>query len=257
MAYQSSQYDYLLVLNIPIPIYLENDEYVYINTPSFEDYYKNIGYRRLEALFLTDISMIEEHPEVFGFSADNYLDVIIGIKIKEKMELGIKGMELEYDAIKTLEEITGVKVDESGVRMNGVELTKQDILEIRASYLMSLGSMNLDGSINLKKDAIDEFEDEHDRRMREYEAKIRAIKGESGEAGVSISPADQLKTIVYGLKMPISEVRQLNQYGIREFYEIAAESSYDTVRQVAAGNGLLDKDNGYKPILPKENYEVK
>ena len=257
MAYQSSQYDYLLVLNIPLPIYLDNEEYVYVKTPSFEDYYGNIGYRRLEALFLTDINELNEHPELFGFIAATYLDIFIGIKVKLDMVDSIEGMELEIDAIKTLEEITGVEVRKDGIWINGVELSENDILEIRASYLMSLCSMNLDGSLHSKEGAVDEFEDEYEKRMREYEAKIKAIKGESESDGISVSPADQIKTIIYGLGMPIDDVRKLNQYGIREFYEIAAASPYDKVHQIAAGNGLLGKDMAYKPILPKENYEVK
>ena len=237
MEYQTSQFDYLFLLNIPIPIDIGQGQTVSIKTPSISEFYQDQDYRKLEALFLMQIDEIQESPQVYGFVANNYLELILGAKMVSE----------DGEIFSLLERISNIKITKKNITCNGVPLREEDILELRFAYLVSLGHMDINGK--LKGKAGKESEDEFTRKMREAEEKIKGIRGATEEAEKKITFKEMLLFIMVELNKSHEELSKLNFYGLYELFEIAQRASYDKIQKIAAGNGNLPEGKGYKNIL--------
>lgn len=208
-----------------------------VNTPSLYDYYTDTDLRRLEALFLLDLESELESPEAFGFIADSYYDILIGLAISEQ----------DKELLQAFAELTAATVEKNGIFYNGVELTESDVEEIRMTLLVATGRDKHDA----KED--ETVEDEFTRKMREAEERIRKIRGESIEINekATISYQEMIQIIVYELGMNVTEIQKLNQYGLKVYYKLAENAAFDKITKIAAGNGLL-KDKSYRGILDKK-----
>lgn len=231
--FQVAEFDFLLLLNIPVPIFTEHGEVIKIKTPSLEEYYTNTPLRKLEALFLTNLDEeVVDKPEEIGFIADSLNDVLVGLAISEQNE----------DILRAFEDITGCSVEKTGINFNGVEITDNDVLEIRAAFLVSTGRLDLEGHEMQKE------EDEFDRRMREMEERINKVKKRTND-NQTVSYKEMILLIMYELGSSAEEVKNLNRYGLRELYLLAGSATTDKIQKIAAGNGLLSEEHSYKGIL--------
>lgn len=239
MVYQTSQFDFLFLLNAPIPILLSSGETLSFKTPDINSYYEKIEYRSIESLFLTSLSDVKQNAREFGFVANSYLDLILGTKMKDP----------DNSIFKTFEKIAGIEITKQNVTCNGVPLIEEDILEIRYSYLLSTGKMDINGEFTGKNK---EEEDEMSRKLRESEERIKALrnKGQTDKDDM-VSFKEMILLIMYELNKSPKELKELNFYGIIELYKLASAGSYDKIQKVAAGNGLLGEDNAYQNILSK------
>ena len=239
MEYQTSQFDYLFLLNIPIPIALTNGEVVKLKTPSLREYYSNEDYIKIGEMFLISLLELQLNPMEFGFVAEGYLELIAGSKMLDK----------DNSLFKLLEEITGLEISEQGITCNGVPLREEDILEIRFAYLLSTGKMNIDGEIIGSEEHAEE--DEITRKMREAEEKIQSLRGQSPEQESKISFKQILTLVMYELNKSVKDLSEMNFFGIYELYDIASRATYDKIEKIAAGNGLMSENHRYENILSK------
>ena len=239
MEYQTSQFNFLFLLNIPIPIALTNEENMSLKTPSLKEYYSNQDYNKIETFFLTPLLDIQMNPDKYGFVAEGYLEFMVGLKV-------VSG---EDPFFSTFEEITGLKISEQGVTCNGVPLREEDILEIRFAYLLAVGKMDINGEI-IGTDNHPE-EDEMTRKMREAEERIQALRGNKTEEQSKVSFQQILTLIIYELNKSVKELSEMNFFGIYELYDIASRATYDKIEKIAAGNGLMSEKHRYENILSK------
>lgn len=235
MQYQASQYKFLLLLNIPLPISLSSGELINVKTPNLVEYYSNTDLRKLEALLLTDVNEII--PQMLGSIADNYSELMISVKIS--------GVETEL--LEQFEIMTGCSVEKNGVFYNGVELSEDDMLEIRAALLIATGKMKLDG----KLEGEEKEETELERKMREAEERVNQLKKTmtGKEEGRKVSAEEMIYLLVYELDMSIEDIRNLNYFGLVNFFDLSQRVPNDIISRIAAGNGMLNEKNSYKGIL--------
>lgn len=236
MEYQTSQFDYLFLLNIPIPIILNSGETLTLKTPNILDYHINGNYRKLENLFMISLLELQLNAYDFGFIADSYLELLLGARLNDP-EDPIFGL---------LEEISNIEFNEKGITCNGVPLIEEDVLEIRFAYLLSTGKIDIYGNPLGQETS---SEDEASKKLKEYEDRIKEIRGEKSEKGKKISFKEMLMLIMYELNKSSKELQELNFFGIYELYGLAVSGAYDKIRKIAAGNGLMPKDQAYKTIL--------
>lgn len=238
MEYQTSQFDYLYLLNIPVPIVLTSGELITLKTPNIYDYHLYDGYRKIEDLFLIPLEDLEKNAYNYGFVAEGYLELI----------LGAKSQDMENSMFELLEEISGLKIDKRSITCNGVPLIEEDVLQLRYAYLLSTGKVDINGEL-IGEAPEAEPEDEMTRKLREHEERIKAIRGENSSVNGQISFKDMLMLIMYELNKSSKELQELNFFGLYELYSLALKAAYDKIEKTAAGNGLLPKDKAYQNIL--------
>lgn len=236
MEYPTSQFDYLFLLNIPIPISLVSGEILVLETPSLYDYHVYYDLKLLEQVFLVSIMELQMNPAKYGFIAEGYLDIILGLKITNEAK----------DMFTALERIAKVKVDKQGVTFRGKLLVEEDILEIRYAFLLAMGRIDIEGNFIGQPD---EEDDELSKKVRESEARVKAILDAGGKKEAERSFKEVLLFIMYELNKTAEELQKLNFFGISELYKLANMAAYDKISKTAAGNGLLDEKHPYKTIL--------
>ena len=215
---------------------LKNGEAVILKTPNIRDYHLDMNYSRLESLFMVSLLDMELNPENYGFSAASYLDLILGTKMREE----------DNPVLSLLEKIADVKITKQSITCNGVPLREEDVLELRYAYLLSIGRVDING--NPIGGKTEEEEDERERKLRESEEKIRALRGNKHEEK-KVSFKEILTLVMYELGKSPEELAKLNFYGVYELYALASAVVYDKITKIAAGNGLLPEDKAYKNIL--------
>lgn len=239
MAFQTSQFDYLFLLNIPVPIVIKGGEVFNLKTPSIYDYHTNHNYKLIEQLFMVSMLELQFDPTKYGFVAENYLELILGLKITDG----------ENELFTLLEEISGLKITKKNITCNGVPLVEEDVLNLRYTFLLAVGRVDINGNF-IGSDASD-GEDELSKRVRESEARVKAILNSNDDKNEAHTFKEVLLLIMYELNRSFEELQKLNFFGISELYKLANSATYDKISKVAAGNGLMSKDQTYKNILSK------
>lgn len=237
MEFQTSQFDYLFLLNIPIPIVTQGGEIFNLATPNIYDYHITHEYKLIEQVFLVSMLELQLDPTKFGFVAEGYLELILGLKMTDENN---KLFDL-------FEQITGLEVTKQNITCNGVPLVEEDVLEIRYAFLLAAGRIDINGDF-IQGNASDD-DDELSRKMAESEARIKAIKDSNNQADKALTFKQVILLITYELNRSFEELQKLNFYGINELYKLANMASYDKITKIAAGNGLMPKDQAYKNIL--------
>lgn len=238
METQTSHFDYLFLLNVPIPIHTVRGQSLNVKTPSLYEYYTKEQARSLEHIFLMSLEQVKSDPLTYGFEADTYIDLILGMKMVDS-----KDEIFEY-----FEQITGTIITAHDITRNGVPLVEEDVIEIKNAYLIALGKYHIDGT---PKKGLEE-EDELTRKMRETQEKIDSLRKKQPEAkGEEISMKQMIMIIIYELNKTVEELRDMNFYGLYELHKIAEQASYDKIEKIAAGNGNFPQGKSYKNILSK------
>lgn len=238
-------FKHLFLLNIPIPIELENGNVLALKTPSIEDYYSFVGYRKLQQFFNQPLIEVSLNPELFGFTADTYLEFLVGIIRESRLNSAMS--ELYYDMFAIFEKITGTVIEPGGPTYNGVPLTDEDILRIREAYLISLGNLDIDGNAML----VDEEEDEFERKRREAEEKIKQLRKDSSneDEEQTMTFYEMFMFVLHELQMSPTELKNLNFFGLFDLATYSQLVASDQIMRIAAGNGNLDSKYPYQHII--------
>lgn len=218
---------YLLLLNLPIPVRISSDQYLYVKTPSIEDYESFIGYSYLANAFSTDIETASERAYELGFVAESYSDIFIGLAISLRNQ---ENNEKAINTINALEQLCGISVGVNGMFYNGVEVSEEALLEIRHTFLLSLNKVQFGDD--------DKEQVERNDKISAAQAKIDKIRGRNTDvSGSIIAWTDVIASIIYYMGMSVDEIKKLNYLGLSEFYIYAQKAQAERINLIAAGNG--------------------